>query len=157
MSRIAVFPGVFDPPTLGHQDIIEKALLLFDKLIVAIAENPNKNTLFTLDERLEMLELLYIEKSQVEIASFSGLSAEFAVSKGSHFLVRGLRSIADFEKESQMAFMNRQIAKVETLFFFADRAQISSSLIREIAAFNGPLQDLVSPEIERKLQEKKMR
>jgi len=147
MSRIALFPGVFDPMTLGHLDLVIRAPLICEKLIVAVAENRTKSTLFTEEERIAMLRAATQAYPYVEIAAFKGLAVEYAKERKIHFLLRGLRSIADFEHESQMASANRLMSGLETVFFMAQHAHISSSLIREIAYFGGPLHDLVPPEI----------
>jgi len=146
MTRIALFPGVFDPPTLGHLDIVKQAPLVCEKLIVAVAQNLTKTAVFTVEERLAMLRAATRSMPYVEIASFSGLAVDFAKEKKAHFLLRGLRSFSDFEHESQMASANLHMSGLETVFFMARHPHISSSLIREIAHFGGPLEDLIPPE-----------
>ncbi len=154
MTRIALFPGVFDPPTIGHLDIIERASLIVEKLIVAVGENLAKTTLFTIEERLAMLRLATKAYPHVEIVSFKGLSVAYAKERNVHFLLRGIRSFADFEHETQMAMANRKMGGLETIFFPAKHAHISSSLIREIAHYGGPLQGLVPIEVEPFLRKK---
>jgi pantetheine-phosphate adenylyltransferase len=146
MTRIALFPGVFDPPTVGHLDIVKQASHVCEKLIVAIAQNLKKTCLFTVEERLAMLKAATRSYPYVEIASFSGLAVTFAKERKAHFLLRGLRSFTDFEHESQMASANLRMSGLETVFFMARQPHISSSLIREIAHFGGPLEDLIPPE-----------
>jgi pantetheine-phosphate adenylyltransferase len=148
MTQIALFPGVFDPPTLGHLDIIKRASLVCEKLIVGVAQNLTKTSLFTIEERIAMLRAATHANPHVEIAAFSELAVEFAKKRKVHFLLRGLRSFADFEHESQMAAANRRMSGLETIFFMAQHPQISSSLIREIAHFGGPLEDLIPAEAE---------
>lgn len=154
MTRIALFPGVFDPLTLGHMDIVKKAPLVCEKLIVAIAENRMKSTLFTEEERMAMLTLATQAYPYVEIAAFKGLAVEYAKKRKVQILLRGLRSVADFDHESQMAAANRGMSGLETIFFMAEHTHISSSLIKEIAYYGGPLHDLIPSEIEPYLRKK---
>jgi pantetheine-phosphate adenylyltransferase len=154
MSRIALFPGVFDPLTIGHMDIIKRAPLVCEKLIVGIAHNLKKQTIFTIEERLAMLRDATQAFSYVEVVSYSGLSTEYARKRNAHFLLRGLRSFTDYEHESQMAAANRTMNGLETVFFLAEHSHISSSLIQEIAHFGGPLNGLVPKEIEPYLRKK---
>ena len=148
MTRIALFPGVFDPLTLGHLDMIKRAPLICEKLIIAVADNRSKTATFTIEERLSMLRAVTHSVPYVEITAFSGLAVDYAKERKVQFLLRGLRSIADFEHESQMAAINCGISGLETVFFMARHSHISSSLIREIAYFGGPLADLVPPDVE---------
>lgn len=154
MTRLALFSGVFDPPTLGHLDIIKRAPLVCEKLVVAVAQNLRKTSLFTIEERIAMLRAATDAYPYVEIASFSGLAVEYAKERKIHFLLRGLRSFIDFEHESQMAAANRHMSGLETVFFITQYSHISSSLIREIAHFGGPLEDLVPAETESFLRRK---
>lgn len=148
-----MFPGTFDPPTLGHLDIIQKACQICDHLIVAIAMNPEKKSLFSVEEKMEMLKKI---APQVEVASFQGLTVQFASKKNASFLIRGLRAFADFEYEYQMAQANRRLSGIETIFLMANdqHSQISSTLIREIAHFKGPLKEFVPSEIESQIRKK---
>ena len=147
MTRIAIYPGSFDPPTRGHEDLIRRALALADQLIVAVAINPNKAPLFSVEDRLRMLKVAAAGDPRVELASFSGLLADFARDRNATMVVRGLRAVSDFEYEFQMALMNRKLNdRLETVFLVpaVDLTYLSSSLVREVAQFGGPLDGLVS-------------
>ncbi|MBX6423304.1 pantetheine-phosphate adenylyltransferase [Thermosulfurimonas sp. F29] len=160
--RIAVYPGTFDPVTNGHLDLIRRALRLFDRLIVAIGENPAKKPLFGLEERLAMLEEAVAdwpeeERKRLEITSFSGLLVEFCRKRGARVIVRGLRAVSDFEYEFQLALMNRKLARdIETVFLMPGFRWIfiSSTIIKEAARFGGDLEGLVPPGVARRLREK---
>lgn len=148
MTRIALYPGSFDPLTRGHEDLIRRALGLADHLIVAVAINPNKAPLFSVEERLSLLSQVIGDEPRVELASFSGLLAEFARARGATMAVRGLRAVSDFEYEFQMALMNRRLnPSLETVFLVpaVDLTYLSSSLVREAARFGGNLEGLVHP------------
>ncbi|HEX9754630.1 MAG TPA: pantetheine-phosphate adenylyltransferase [Gemmatimonadales bacterium] len=156
MTRTAIYPGSFDPPTRGHEDIIGRSLLLADRLIVAVAENPAKEPLFSVAERLELLRTILAGEPRVTVASFSGLLAEFARAEGAQMVVRGLRAAGDFEYEFQMALMNRQLNPgLETVFLAPafDLTFLSSSLVREVARYGGGghLGTLVHPAVSRAL------
>jgi len=155
--RIAVYPGSFDPFTNGHKDILERALVIFDKVIIAVVRNPGKKPLFTLSERVEIIRQSIEESNRVHIDSFDGLLVNFMKSHRSNVLVKGLRAVSDFEFEFQMALMNRKIdPAIETIFLMtsAEYAFLSSSRVREIAALGGPVSCFVSPFAEAKLKEK---
>ena len=150
MTRIAIYPGSFDPPTRGHEDLIRRALALADRLIVAVAINPNKEPLFSVDERLRLLKIAAANDPRIELASFSGLLADFARDRQANMVIRGLRAISDFEYEFQMALMNRKLNDtLETVFLVpaVDLTYLSSSLVREVARFGGSLDGLVSPSV----------
>jgi pantetheine-phosphate adenylyltransferase len=150
MTRIAIYPGSFDPPTRGHEDLIRRALALADHLIVAVAINPNKEPLFSVEERLLLLKDAAGADSRVELASFAGLLADFARDRNAKMVVRGLRAVSDFEYEFQMALMNRKLnGDLETVFLVpaVDLTYLSSSMVREVARFGGPLDGLVSPAV----------
>ena len=147
MTRIAIYPGSFDPPTRGHEDLIRRALALTDHLVVAIAINPSKAPLFSVEDRLRMLAVAAAGDPRIELASFSGLLADFARDRNATMVIRGLRAVSDFEYEFQMALMNRKLNdKLETVFLVpaVDLTYLSSSLVREVARFGGPLDGLVS-------------
>jgi len=148
MTRIAIYPGSFDPPTRGHEDLIRRSLLLADRLIVAVAVNVSKQPLFTVDERLEMLRQAVGDDPRVEFVAFEGLLADFARKAGASVVIRGLRAVSDFEYEFQMALMNRQLDRsLETVFLVPalDLTYLSSSLVREVARFGGDISALVHP------------
>jgi pantetheine-phosphate adenylyltransferase len=150
MTRIAVYPGSFDPPTRGHEDLIRRSLGLADQLIVAVATNPGKQPLFSVDERLDMLRAAVAGDSRVSLQSFDGLLAEFAKRVGATIIVRGLRAVSDFEYEFQMALMNRQLhPSLETVFLVpaVDLTYLSSSLVREVARYGGNVAGLVHPAV----------
>ncbi len=148
-GKLAVYPGSFDPITSGHVDILERSLELFDQVIVAIATNPNKAPLFTLDERQEFIrEALGDRIKRVELAHNDGLLVEYCKSVGASTIVRGLRALADFEYEFQLAHMNRRLAPgIDTVFFMTDERNhyVSSSLVKEVASFGGDVSGLVPP------------
>jgi pantetheine-phosphate adenylyltransferase len=150
MTRIAVYPGSFDPPTKGHEDLIRRSLALADRVIVAIATNANKQPLFSVEERLAMLQAAVGDEPRVSLQSFEGLLAEFAKRVGATTIVRGLRAVSDFEYEFQMALMNRQLhPSLETVFLVpaVDLTYLSSSLVREVARFGGDVSPLVHPAV----------
>ena len=157
MKKIAVFPGSFDPITNGHIDIIERCNQLFDKIIIAIAFNPEKRGLFTLKERLEMIRTIYGGHENIIIDSFEGLLMDYARRVGAGIIIRGLRAISDFEYEFQMALMNRRLDdKIETIFMMPHEkySYVSSRLIKEVFQLGGSIQGLVPPIVEKNLREK---
>ncbi len=162
MSRgvIAVYPGTFDPITLGHEDIVRRAAGLFDKVIIAVARAHHKKTLFTLDERLELALDTAKRIGNVSVEPFEGLVRDFVVARGGKVMVRGVRSMTDFDFEFQLAGMNRNLAPdVETIFLTpaATLQSVSSTLIREISQLGGDVAPYVSPLVLQRLQEKKAR
>ena len=160
IPRTAIYPGTFDPITLGHQDIIRRAARLFDRVIVGVAGAHHKKTLFTLEERLESVREVvqpYAQFSEITVAPFEGLVRDFAVHHGAIAMVRGVRSVTDFDFESQLAGMNRALAPdVDTVFLTPDaRYQyISSTLVRELAKLEGDAAQFVDPLIYTRLQRK---
>ncbi|MCU7958556.1 MAG: pantetheine-phosphate adenylyltransferase [gamma proteobacterium symbiont of Bathyaustriella thionipta] len=152
-----VYPGTFDPITCGHRDLVQRATSLFDKVIVAVAESPSKQPVFTIQERLEMAAQALADIAHVEVKSFDCLLVEFARQHNSWAILRGLRAVSDFDYEFQLAGMNRRLAAdIETLFLTpADQfAYISSSLVREVAALGGDVSAFVHPAVEKALQDK---
>jgi pantetheine-phosphate adenylyltransferase len=157
MTRIAIYPGSFDPPTKGHEDLIRRSLSLCDQLIVAVAVNSQKQPLFGTDERMTMLKAIIGNEPRCEVTSFEGLLAEFAKKRGAGMVVRGLRAVSDFEYEFQMALMNRQLnGSLETVFLVpaVDLTYLSSSLVREVARHGGQVDGLVPPPVATALKAK---
>jgi len=158
MSKvIAVYPGSFDPVTYGHIDLIERGLKIFDKLIVAVAENPRKAPLFSLGERVEMLRQVLEGVEGVEVDQFEGLLVKYAEKVGAKVVLRGVRAISDFEYEFQMALTNRKLSpSLETVFMMPNEkySYLSSQLIKEIVAMGADVSDFVPPLVEVKLREK---
>jgi pantetheine-phosphate adenylyltransferase len=154
MARIAVYPGSFDPLTNGHLDIIHRSCALFDKLIVAVAHNQRKQPLFTLEERIAMVRSVS-DPAKVEVDTIDGLLVDYAHSKGACAVIRGLRAVADFEYEFQMTLMNRRLAPdIETIFLMTreDHSFVSSSLVKEIASFGGPIDAFVPASVAARLR-----
>jgi pantetheine-phosphate adenylyltransferase len=148
MTRIAVYPGSFDPPTRGHSDLVQRSLALADTVIVAVARNSTKQPLFSLEERLAMLRAAIGQDPRIRFDSFEGLLVDFAKRVGATLIVRGLRAVSDFEYEFQMAMMNRHLLPgLETVFLVPpeDATYLSSSLVREVARYGGDVSSLVHP------------
>lgn len=155
--KTAVYPGSFDPVTLGHLDIIKRASKVFDRLIVAVLNNTSKNQLFTTDERIDLLRQVTSDLPNVEIDGFHDLLIHYMRTKQADVIVRAIRSVSDYEMELQMATMNRKIGEnVETLFMTSspEYSYLSSSIVKEIAMFGGPVGDLVPPVVEQALRVK---
>ena len=159
-SKIAIYPGTFDPITNGHLDIVKRALKFFDKLIIAIGENPAKNPLFTVEERIFMINEAikdFPERELIQVESFSGLLVDYAKKKGAIAIIRGLRAVSDFEYELQLALMNRKLSNtIDTVFLMPSLRWIflSSSIIKEATKLGGDVSDLVPPIVAQKLKEK---
>ena len=146
MTRIAVYPGSFDPVTLGHLDVLERATLIFDRVIMAVLENPSKSGLFTVEERVELIRQSVNENPRVEVGTFHGLTVAYARRVGATAIVRGLRAVSDFENEFQMALMNRRLApEIHTVFLMTSfsNVYVSSSLIKEVYRFGGSVEDVL--------------
>lgn len=147
---IAVYPGSFDPVTNGHLDIIERSAKIFDRLIVAVLRNRAKNPAFTIEEKIEMLQLVTQHLPNVEIDTFDGLLVDYAEMKHAQTIIKGLRAVSDFEYELQMAMANRkQNPEIETLFMMTntDYSFLSSSIVRELAYHNGKLEGMIPEQI----------
>ena len=157
MRKIAIYPGTFDPVTNGHIDILKRALILFDKVVMAIAINPGKEPLFTLEERLTILREIVADIPNAEVDAFEGLLVDYARKCDACAIVRGLRAVSDFEYEFQMALMNRRLnGNIQTFFLMTDLRWIftSSSIIKEAAQFGGDVRDMVPDIVNHKLKEK---
>jgi pantetheine-phosphate adenylyltransferase len=155
MSVSALYPGTFDPPTNGHIDLIQRGAKLFDHLIVAVLNNPGKDPLFTVEERVEMLKESTVAMENVSVATFDGLMVEFARQQGVAAVLRGIRAISDYEYEFQMALMNRRLApEIETVFLQpAGRYSfVSSRMLKEVFAFGGDVSGLVPPNVLKRLR-----
>ena len=157
-DKTAVYPGSFDPFTNGHLDVVERALGIFDHLIVAVAANPDKRQpLFTVDERVRLIKDALKGHDRVEVATYTGLTVEYARSRGATTLVKGLRAYSDFDAELQQALMNRKLAPdIHTVFLMSSFAHIyvSSSILKDIASYGGNVSDLVPAAVGKALKEK---
>lgn len=156
-NRIAVYPGTFDPITLGHEDIVRRAADLFDEVIVAVAGSTNKKTLFDLDERVALAEMVFQQASNIKVVGFNGLLMQFVQDQGAQLVIRGLRAASDFEYEFQLAGMNRKLyPKLETLFLTPSEQYmfVSSTLVREVASLDGDVSQFVSPGVEAAIKTK---
>lgn len=150
MPKTALYAGSFDPITNGHSDLIKRSLQFVDRLIVGVAENVAKQPLFGVEERVELIRAALDNDARVEVRAFSGLVVKFAQAAGASVILRGLRAVADFEYEYQMALMNRHLAaKLETIFMVPslEVSYVSSSLVREVARFGGDIEKLVHPAV----------
>jgi len=159
--RRAIFPGSFDPPTNGHLDIIKRSLPLFDEIIVAVLNNPDKNPLFSVEERCEMIREILPSTSEcaceLKVASFSGLTAEFARHSQATAIVRGIRAVSDYEYELRMALMNRKLEpEIETVFLMADEefSYVSSTLMKQVFMLGGRVAGLIPELVEARMREK---
>ena len=156
-KKTAIYPGSFDPLTLGHLDLIERGSRLFDHLTVGVLTNPDKDALFTVAERVEMLEAVTRGIAKVSVETFRGLLVSYAAQKNATAVLRGIRAFSDFEYELQMALMNRKLEpQVETVFLMPAESYlyVSSRLVKEIAEYGGSVKDLVPPLVEEKLRQK---
>ena len=158
MSVSAMYPGTFDPITLGHEDLVRRAASLYDRVVVAIAAHPGtKAPMFTFDERVELARNALDDIDNVEVAGYRGLTVDFAVEHGLRVIIRGLRAVSDFEYEFQLANMNRHLTEeVETAFLTPTEKYtfISSSLVREVATLGGDVSEFVSPKVKSALMER---
>ncbi|HEU4963068.1 MAG TPA: pantetheine-phosphate adenylyltransferase [Bacilli bacterium] len=154
---IAIYPGSFDPVTMGHLDISERAAKIFDKLIIAVMVNPHKNPMFTEEERKELIRESVKHLPNVVVDSFPGLLVDYAREQGAQVIVKGLRFVSDFESELQMASMNRMMNEDAETFFIPTNhnySYLSSSIVKEIARHGGPIAELVPAHVERAIREK---
>jgi pantetheine-phosphate adenylyltransferase len=154
---VAIYPGSFDPITLGHLDVLQRATGIFDKVIVAVLENPSKTPLFSVTERIEMIQASVGGSSKVEVDSFTGLTVQYAQQVGAGSIVKGLRAVSDFEAEFQQALFNRKLApEVTTVFLMTSFANVflSSSLVKEVARLGGDVSFAVTPAVAARLAER---
>ncbi len=157
MTATAIYPGSFDPVTRGHEDVVRRSLAFADRVIVGVARNPSKSPLFTLDERLDLLNCVLAGAQNVEVRAFDGLLADFAREVRASLVVRGLRAVSDFENEFQMALMNRELHReLETVFLMpaVQLVFLSSSLVREVAQYGGDVSAFVHPAVDQALKAK---
>jgi pantetheine-phosphate adenylyltransferase len=155
--RRAIYPGSFDPITFGHLDVIERAAVLFDELIIAVADNEAKNPFFSADERMDLIRQVLGNRTSIRVERLAGLLVDFADAQQVHVVVRGLRAISDFEFEFQMALMNRRLnAHLETVFLTPkeDCTFISSRIVKEVARLGGDVRQFVPPQVVQALREK---
>jgi len=155
-EKLGVYPGTFDPVTNGHIDIVKRSLKIFDRVVVAVAGNPQKQPLFEFKERVQMVEesLKGVENARVE--EFEGLLVNYSHSKGAIAIIRGLRAVSDFEYELQMALMNRKLdSKIETVFLMPSEeySYLTSTIIKAVASYGGKVKDLVPPVVEKRLRQ----
>jgi len=151
MERIAVFPGSFDPVTLGHVSVIKRALPLFDKIIVAIGVNSLKKGMFPLEKRMQWIKDIFINEEKIQVESYSGLTVEYCKSKNANFILRGLRTAADFEFERGIGQINRKLSdNIETVFLLteAQYTPLSSSIVRDVIQHGGDVSEMVPAEVE---------
>ena len=156
-QQIAVYPGSFDPITYGHLDIIERGLEVFDQIIVAVAQNVDKRGLFTTTERIDLIRAATNDNPRVRTDTFEGLLVDYVVAQNARVILRGLRAVSDFEYEFQIAQMNHNLRReVETLFMMTSvpYGYLSSSIVKEVASLNGPVETLVPPVVHKALAEK---
>jgi pantetheine-phosphate adenylyltransferase len=156
-ERVVIYPGSFDPITNGHVDIVQRALAMFDRVIVAIAENVRKAPLFSVEERKQHIREAVSDDSRVEVDAFEGLLVDYVQRRGARIVVRGLRALADFEYEFQLAHMNRRLGRgIDTVFLMTSEKDfyVASSLVKEVAQFGGDVAGLVPPGVHKALSEK---
>ena len=156
-KKTAVYPGSFDPITYGHLDIIERGLEVFDEIVIAVARNSEKKSLFSTEERIRHIEEAIGDNPKVTVDTFDGLLVDYVLSKGAKIILRGLRAVSDFEYEFQIAQMNHNLKnEVETLFMMTSvpYGYLSSSIVKEVASLKGPVESLVPPVVRQALQEK---
>ena len=155
--KTAIYPGSFDPITLGHMDVIDRAIKIFDKVVLTVATHRDKSPLFDLEERIDMIRESANKFEKVEVTSFEGLIVDFAEEKGAVALIRGLRFVSDIEFEFQLAWMNRNLnAEIITVFLMTDAryTHLNSSIIREVTTLGGNVDNFVTPYVSQKLKEK---
>jgi pantetheine-phosphate adenylyltransferase len=157
VNKVAIYPGSFDPFTNGHINIIERGIKVFDRIIVAVAHNASKKTTFTLEERVEIIREIFRDRPEIKVDYFEGLLVEYAKKVGTNIVLRGMRTVSDFEYELQMALSNKTLyPELETVFMVTESvySHISSSLIKEIITLGGSVKEMVPEIVEKKLREK---
>jgi pantetheine-phosphate adenylyltransferase len=155
--KVAIYPGSFDPFTNGHKNIIERGVKVFDQIIVAVAHNTSKKTVFTVEERVAILNEIFKDRDDVKVDYFEGLLVEYIKTKGTNIVIRGMRTVSDFEFEMQMALANKTLSSdLETVFMVTDSefSHISSSVIKEVISLNGSASHMVPEIVEQRLREK---
>lgn len=155
--KVAVYPGSFDPFTNGHKNIIERGVQVFDQIVVAVAHNSSKKTVFTVEERVEILNQVFKDRNDVKVDYFEGLLVDYIKRKGTNIVLRGMRTVSDFEFEMQMALANKTLSsELETVFMVTDSeySHISSSVIKEVISLNGSASHMVPEVVEKRLREK---
>jgi len=156
-KKIAVYPGSFDPITFGHLDIIDRGLRIFDEVIIAVAANSSKNALFSVEERIDLINRVLTGNDRAKVDTFDGLLVDYVLAQKATVIIRGLRAVSDFEYEFQIAQMNRSISlEVETLFMMTSvpYSYLSSSIVKEVSSLNGPVDGLVPPVVKKALADK---
>lgn len=158
-TRLAIYPGSFDPITNGHEDIVRRGLSFVDRIVVAVAHRATheKRGLFSIEERMALIREVFADEPRIEVTEFQGLLVDFARAQGAHLIIRGLRAVSDFEYEFQMALMNRQLnPRLETVFLAPDvrYSYLSASLVREIASLGGDVGEFVAPAVRARLEAK---
>ena len=157
MQKIAVYPGTFDPVTNGHADLVRRAMHVFDKVVVGIASSPQKEPVFSLQERVDLANVVFADNKNIEVCGFSGLLVDFARNQNAVAVLRGLRAVSDFEFEFQLASMNRHLDPTLESIFLTPAEQfsfISSSLVREVVSLGGDVSQFVHPDVEQALKSK---
>lgn len=157
MSKLAIYPGSFDPFTNGHKNVIERGVKVFDEVVVAVAHNTSKKTIFTLEERVEILNEIFKDRADVRVDYFEGLLVDYAKRMGTNIVLRGMRTVSDFEYELQMALANKSLSQeLETVFMVTDSefSHVSSSVIREVVSLGGSAGKMVPAIVEKRLKEK---
>ncbi len=157
MTVSAMYPGTFDPITLGHEDLVRRGARLFDRVVVAVAGNPGKEPMFSLEERVDLVRTVLGDLQNIEVCGYTGLTVDFALKNDLQVIVRGLRAVSDFEYEFQLANMNRHLTdEVETTYLTPTEKYtfISSSLVREVASLGGDVSEFVSPPVKQALMER---
>lgn len=156
-NKIGVYPGSFDPITYGHIDVVERSFLFLDKIIIVVANHPEKQYLFSLEERISLVKAVFQNRKEVVVDSFTGLLVDYLRKKNINLIIRGLRAVSDFEYEFQMALTNRKLNhRVDTVFLMPgeEHFYISSSLVKQISALNGEIKEFAPPAVEKALRRK---